>query len=102
MREHRNAQGRIANKPQLDNFNPADALERLHTELVQLEVFAHAAGEAVTRLRRPSNRAARREFVRVYALVSKVADDAVAAVALGDGLIAELGRYLQRRASAAS
>lgn len=75
MQPHRNPQGRVSNKPQLDNFNPADALESLHTEIVQLEAFAHAAGEAVTRMPRPSNRAALREFVRVYALVSKVADE---------------------------
>lgn len=64
---------------------------------MQIEAFAHAASEAVTRLPYPSARAARRAYDRVYALVMKVADDASAAVHRGDALMAALTDHLRRR-----
>jgi hypothetical protein len=97
MKTHRHPRARVPNKPHTDNFNPADALESLHTEIVELEAFAHAAGEAVTRLPRPSSPTQRRDLTRIYALVSKVASDATAAAARGDKLIAALSAHLHDR-----
>lgn len=78
-------------------FNPGDAIESLRAEIVQIEAFAHAASEAVTRLPYPSARAARRAYDRVYALVMKVADDASTAANRGDELVAALADHLRRR-----
>jgi hypothetical protein len=78
-------------------FNPGDAIESLRAEIVQIEAFAHAASEAVTKLPYPSARAARRAYDRVYALVMKVADDASAAVNRGDAVMAALTAHLRRR-----
>jgi len=47
MSKHRHPADTVANNPGPDNFSPTDALESLHTEIVELEAFAHAAGEAV-------------------------------------------------------
>jgi hypothetical protein len=94
MRQHRRTAKTVPNNPHLDNFNPADALESLHTEIVELEAFAHAAGEVVTRLPHTSDPAQRRDFTRLYTLVSKVATAAAAAATHGDHLIAALSSYL--------
>jgi hypothetical protein len=102
MTDHRHPQDNVANDPPRDNFNPAEALEALHTEIVDIEAFAHAAGEAVTRLPHASNPEDRRTFARIYTLVTKLADDVSAAVAHGDELIAALSEHLQRRARRAN
>ena len=94
MRQHRRTAKTVPNNPHRDNFNPCDALESLHTDLVQLEAFAHFAGEAVTRLPHTSDPKQRRDFTRLYALVSRVATDAAAAAVHGDQLIAALASYL--------
>ena len=89
-----------ATQPPSHSFNAATALEALHTEIVDIEAFAHAAGEAVIRLPHTSNPELRRVFARIYTLVSKVAADVHAAVRHGDKLIAELSAHLQKRAGA--
>jgi hypothetical protein len=102
MKTHRSTQAKVPKKPPPDNhepFNPAVALESLHTEMVQLETFAHRAGEVVTRLSPPTNRTERRNYVRLYALVTKVADDAITAVRHGDALISALSTHLAVRRS---
>jgi hypothetical protein len=45
MNTHRSTRSKTPKNQPLDNFNPADALESLHTEVVQLETFAHLAAE---------------------------------------------------------
>ena len=103
MKAHRSTQSKVPKKPRPDNrepFSPATALESLHTEMVQLEAFAHLAGEVVTRLSPPTNRTERRNYIRLYALVTKVANDAIAAVHQGDALIAALSVHLAVRRSA--
>jgi len=95
MSQHRHPADTVANNPQSDNFSPADALESLHTEIVELEALAHAAGEAVTLLPRPANATQRRNLTRIYALVSKVAADAATAAAHGDKLVASLAAHLE-------
>lgn len=102
MKAHRSTHSNVSNNPQSDkpdSFRPADALESLHTQLVQLEVFAHLAGEVMTRLSPPSDYEQRREYIRLYALVTKVADDAIAAVSHGDALISALSAHLSARLS---
>jgi hypothetical protein len=89
-----------ATHPPSHSFSAADALEALHTEIVDIEAFAHAAGEAVLRLPHTSNPELRRVFARIYTLVSKVAADVHAAVRHGDKLIAELSAHAQRRSAA--
>jgi histidinol-phosphate/aromatic aminotransferase/cobyric acid decarboxylase-like protein len=97
MRNHRSPRSTVPKNASLDNVNPADALESLHAEVVQLEAFAHLAAEVITRLPPPSNREQRREYRRLYALVNRVADDAIAAVNHGDALISALSGDLAAR-----
>jgi hypothetical protein len=78
-------------------FNPAEALQSLHGEVLQLEALIHAASEAVTQLPFPADREERRVFDRVYALVTKAADETNALVRYSDELIAALGVYLNSR-----
>jgi hypothetical protein len=56
MKTHRSTRAKVPKKPRPANrepFSPAAALESLHTEMVQLETFAHLAGEVATRLSPP-------------------------------------------------
>lgn len=97
MKAHRSTRSRVTNNAPQDNFNPGDALESLNAEIVQLEALAHAAGEAILQLRYPAVGKTRREFARLYTLVTKVAEEASAAVSHGEHLVARLGDHLQRR-----
>ena len=72
------------------NFSAGDALEKLYTELVEVEALAQAAGEAVTQLPSTSSRATRRSFARLYALVTRTANEASAALTLGENLVSAL------------
>jgi hypothetical protein len=96
---HRRRDKAVSHPPS-HSFDAAEALEAFHTEIVEIEAFAHAAGEAVTRLPHTSNPELRRIFARIYTLVSKVAVDLNAAVRHGDQLIAALSRRPQRRPAA--
>jgi len=78
-------------------FDPAEALQNLHGQVIQLEAMTHAASEAVTRLPFPKGREDRRIFDRVYTLVTKVADETQALVRYGDELVSALAAHLQRR-----
>jgi hypothetical protein len=98
MRQHRHPRRTVPNNPSPDNFDPADALETLHTEIVQFEACAHAAGEAISRLPPPSSPTERRDFARLYALVSRVANDATAAATHSDHLIAALSSHIAKSA----
>lgn len=129
MKQHRNPQPRVANPAAADNkaqgakrpaghaadgdlrrsgvpglaesFSPGDALERLYTELVEVEALAYAAGEAVTLLPSVSSAKVRRRFARLYSLVTKTADQATATLTLGETLVAQLsGQMAARRAAA--
>ena len=80
-----------------DTFDPAEALQRLHLEVVQLEAVANATSEAVIQLPYPSDREARRPFERVYALVGLFADGTHAAVNLSGKMMDALAAYLQRK-----
>jgi len=88
MSRHRHPPGSVSNDVHVDNFELVEALSSLRLAVVQLEALTHAAAEAVTQLPFPSKRDERRLFDRVYALVTKAADETTAAVALGDELIA--------------
>jgi hypothetical protein len=93
MSQHRHTQARVSNKGRVDNFNPGDALELLHTELVEIEAFAHAAGEAVTLLPSTSSAKLRRVFARLYTLVTRTANEASAALTLSENLVSSLSAY---------
>jgi len=97
MSKHRRSQGSAQGGSPRDDFNAAEALEALHTEIVEIEAFAHAAGEAVTHLPHTSNPELRRVFARIYTLVSKVAVDLNACVRHGDKLVAALSKHLQHK-----
>jgi hypothetical protein len=99
MKTHRRTDDRVQNKPPLDNFHPGDALERLHAEIVQIEAFAHAAGQAIRQYPFPAEPTQRRAFARLYTLVTRIADDVDAAVVHGQALVAALSDHLQRRRS---
>lgn len=103
MPKHRHPQARVSNDVQSanptnpDNFSPTEALQNLHLEIRQLEALANAASEAVTELPFPSGRDERRVFDRVYALVTKVANETSTLVSYGDELIAALAVYLKAK-----
>jgi uncharacterized protein YcaQ len=97
MKAHRRTDDRVPKHAQLDNFHPGDALESLHAEIVQLEAFAHAAGVAITQYPFPSEPTQRRVFARIFTLVTRVANDANAAVTHGQTLVSALSDHQQRR-----
>ena len=86
----------------LGTFDPGEALQDLHGQVIQLEAMTHAASEAVTQLPFPEGREGRRIFDRVYTLVTKVADETEALVRHGDELVSALAAHLQRRRAGAS
>ena len=92
VRKQRHTRSRAPSEPPGDDFNVADALEAYHTEIVDIEAYAHAAGEAVTHLPHSSDPELRRTFARIYTLTSKVAADLNACVRRGDKLIAALSK----------
>ncbi len=83
-----------------NNFSPGDALERLYNELVDVEALAHAAGEAVTELSANSSPRKRRSFARLYALVTRTASEASAALTLGENLVSALSAHMAARRAA--
>ena len=97
MHKHRRTQSSVANKARHDNFNAADALESVYVDLIQVDAFAHAARQAIVELRYPANRAERRTYDRIYTLVTKVADEARAALLHGGALIAALSAHMEAR-----
>ena len=97
MHKHRRTQSRVPNKARHDNFNAAHALESVYIDLIQVDAFAHAAREALVELRWPSNRAERRTYNRIYTLVTKVADEARAALLHGDALVVALSAHMEAR-----
>jgi len=105
MTKHRSPRNRVSNDVHPDNpddtdspddtdnpddddtnnpatFDPGEALESLYLQVVDLEALANAANEAVVQLPVPPGREARLPFNRVYALVSKFADETSAVVSL--------------------
>ena len=80
-----------------DHPNAADALESVYVDLIQVDAFAHAARQAIVELRYPANRAERRTYDRIYTLVTKVADEARAALLHGGALIAALSAHMEAR-----
>jgi len=103
MKKHRSTRFNVPKNTKPRNrepVSPAAALESLHTEVVELEVFAHPAGDVVTRLSPPTDRRGRRDYIRLYALVTKVATDAIAVVHHGDALISALSAHLAVHRSA--
>jgi hypothetical protein len=94
MHVHRYPQVRVSNKAHADNFDPGDGLEQLHTELVEVEALARAAGEAVTLLPSASSAKVRRIFARLHVLVSRTANEAGAALSLSEKLVSSLSAYM--------
>jgi hypothetical protein len=97
MKTHRNPRPNLSNPDPRDNFNPGDALELLYSELVEVEALAHAAGEAVTLLPSTSSAKLRRIFARLYALVTRTASEASAALTLSEQLVAQLSAQMAAR-----
>lgn len=117
MRKHRSPRDRVSKdvhphnpddtddadgteKPNPDNpdtFNPADALESLYLQVVDLEALANAANEAVVQLPFPPGNEARGPFNRVYSLITKLADETNAVVSHGGKQLDALRAHLQRK-----
>jgi len=101
MRKHRHTQSRVPSKAQHNNFNAAHALESVYIDLIEIDAFAHAAREAIVELRCPSNRVERRTYNRIYTLVTKVADEARAALLRSEALVAALSAHMEARSTSA-
>jgi hypothetical protein len=97
MREHRRTQATVPNNAQPANFHPTDALESLHAAILRVDTIVQMASEAVDCLPGPRNPAARRAFARMQILVGKAAEEASAALAHGDQLMAALANSLRAR-----
>lgn len=97
MRTRRRAQNTVSNHAPPDTFNSTNALESLHAAILCVETILHSASEAVDRLHSPRNPTERRAFARMQILVGKAAEEAKAALAHGDKLMAALTRHLQAR-----
>src|SRR5262245_32957222 len=95
MRIHRSSHDRVPNKHQPDNFQPSDAIERLHAAILRVDTITQIASSAADQLPCPSAPAARRAFTRMQILVGKAADEATTALAEGDRLLAELAQHMQ-------
>jgi hypothetical protein len=80
-----------------DTFSPAEALQGLYLEVVDLEALTNAANEAVVHLPFPSEREARLPFNRVYTLVTKIAEETSALVRNGGQRMDGLTAHLQRK-----
>lgn len=50
IRKQRRTRGSAPSGRPGNDFDAAEALEAYHTEIVDIEAFAHAAGEAITHL----------------------------------------------------
>ena len=97
MPEPHRTQDTAPSNTSLDNFRPTDALESLHAAILRVDTIVHVASEAVDRLHGPTTPAARRAFARMQILVGSAAEEASAALAHGDKLMAALANYLQAR-----
>jgi hypothetical protein len=97
MSKHHNPRPNVSNKASPDNFNPGEALERLHSELVDVEALAHAAGEVVTLLPSSASPETRRTFARLYALVTRTADEASSVLTLSEQLVSALSSHMAAR-----
>jgi hypothetical protein len=97
MRKHRSSRDSVQNKHPIDNFRPSDAIEALHAAILRVETIAQVASAAVDQLPCPSAPAERRVFARMQILVAKAANEASAALAEGDQLIAALAQHMQGR-----
>ena len=72
-------------------------MESLHAAILRVETIAQVASAAVDQLHCPTAPAERRAFARMQILVAKAADEASAALAEGDQLVAALSQHLQDR-----
>jgi hypothetical protein len=97
MSDHHNPRPNVSNKATPTNFNPSEALEPLYTELVDVEALAHAASEAVTLLPSGASPEMRRNLARVYALVTRTADEAHSVLTLSEQLVAALSAHMAAR-----
>jgi hypothetical protein len=102
MKDHRHPPESVSNDVDVNNFDPGEALENLHLELIGLESFAHAAAEAMTQLPFPQGRENRRVFDHAYTLVNQVADHAHKTLRYGDQLVAALTQHRQKQPTEAS
>ena len=95
MNRHRSTQDTVPNNPHLDNFDPADALERLHGAILRVQTLVHVASEAADHMPGPSSATARRAVARMQILIGKAAEEATAALAQSDSLMAGLTDHLE-------
>jgi len=83
--------------PTSPEFDPVEALQSLHLEIVELDALAHAANESVVDLPGPSHREHRPAFDRAYALVCRVADETHATARRSYKIQAALEAYRPRQ-----
>jgi hypothetical protein len=95
MRKHRNPQYTVPKNDEPDNFRPEDAVESLHAAILRVEIIAQIASDAADQLPCPAQPDARRAFARMQILVGKAAEEASAALAEGDKLMAALTNHLK-------
>jgi hypothetical protein len=99
MSKHRNPQARLSKQAFSDNFNVGVALERLYSELIEVEALAIAADEAATML--PPNPSAKhkRILARLYRLVNKTAGQAGEALERSEDMLDQFMAHMAARAA---
>jgi len=97
MANHRQTQDTTASHAQPDNFRPTDAIESLRAAILRVDTLAQVASDAVDELRHRGNAEAGRAFARMQILVGQAAEEASAALAQGDKLMAAVTKHLQAR-----
>lgn len=88
MTRHRTTRARVSKRPTPDNIAADILIDRLYSDLVEVEALAITADEAVTALPpRPSGRYAR-TTARLYTLVGALAGRTTATLERGEELVA--------------
>jgi hypothetical protein len=95
MSDHRHLHDTTARHAPPDDFRPTNAIESLRAALLRVDTLAQVASYSADELRYPGNAAAQRALMRVQILVERAADEASAALAQGDRLMAAATKHLQ-------
>ena len=89
MSKHRNPRPNVSSTASLDNVNPGEA-----------SALAQAAGEVVTLLPSSAPAEMRRTLARLYALLTRISDEAGATPTLSEQLVSALSAHLAARTAA--
>ena len=97
MQAHRSTQARVSNDPQLSNFQPGTALEKLRAEMIDIEALARAAEAAADGLPAPTTDRQRLTFGRIQSLATKTSQQVSASLRFANAQVAALTAQMEAR-----